>query len=191
MPPRRQEARQVAVDGEIHIADIKTATGTVLEFQHSPISPTEQASREGFYGQMAWLVNGMRLKRDLSSFQEALTYAQVADTKLRAWVVTDEASAIIERWRARRRPVFLDFGDADFSSRRLPMKDLLWHLRYFRGGRVLVTPVSRQSVVEHYLVGTPVRGFPRIAPPPKPQRRSALPRFEAYLARRQARRLKF
>ncbi|WP_037417436.1 competence protein CoiA family protein [Sinorhizobium sp. CCBAU 05631] len=189
-PAEWQESRHVAADGEIHIADVKTATGTVLEFQHSPISPNERASREGFYGRMAWFVNGTRLKKDLSSFQEALTYAWPADLKFRAWGMSDEASAIIERWRASRCPVLVDFGDGDFSSRWLPKNDLLWLLRYVHGGRVIATPVSRQSVIEHYLSGTPIRGFPSTASPP-PRRRFPMQGFEAYLARRQARRPRF
>lgn len=82
-PADWQERRHVAADGQIHIADVKTATGTVLEFQHSSISPNEQASREGFYGRMAWFVNGTRLKKDLSSFQAALAYARPSKEEVR------------------------------------------------------------------------------------------------------------
>jgi competence protein CoiA len=51
---------QVHVDatGERHIADVKTPAGTVLEFQNSAMPSLELAAREGFYGNMLWIVNG-------------------------------------------------------------------------------------------------------------------------------------
>ncbi|TAU37640.1 hypothetical protein ELI43_34060 [Rhizobium leguminosarum] len=188
-PTEWQEIRRVAIDGEVHIADVKTASSTVIEFQHSAIIPEERASREAFYGSMVWIVNGNRLKRDLSSFREALTYARSAETKTRAWLVSDCASAIIERWRGGSRPVFLDFGDVDFTSPWLPATGVLWWLNFVPRGRVIVTPVHRQSVLDHLLSGTPIRGFGR--PMPSPPRRSGLPGFEAYLMRKQARRPRF
>lgn len=45
-------------NGERHIADVKNSAGLVLEFQNSPMSGTELASREAFYGNIAWVVNG-------------------------------------------------------------------------------------------------------------------------------------
>lgn len=44
--------------GEKHIADVKNAVGFVLEFQNSPMNDAELLSREAFYGNMAWVVNG-------------------------------------------------------------------------------------------------------------------------------------
>ena len=54
--------------GEIHIADIRTAHGLVIEFQHSPIDPNERNARQSFYGNMVWVVDGMRLKSDHQRF---------------------------------------------------------------------------------------------------------------------------
>jgi hypothetical protein len=34
-----------AGDGEWHIADVRTPSGLVLEFQHSAIKPTERSAR--------------------------------------------------------------------------------------------------------------------------------------------------
>ncbi len=50
--------------GEKHFADIRTSYGLVLEFQHSHIQPKERCSREKFYENMIWVVDGTRLKRD-------------------------------------------------------------------------------------------------------------------------------
>lgn len=188
-PTNWQEIRHVAIDGEIHIADVKTASGTVIEFQHSAITLEERASREAFYVSMVWIVNGNRLKRDLSAFREALIYARSADTEARAWLLADFAAAIVERWRRGNRPVFLDFGDAEFPLSWLPSMGVLWWLSYTPKGRVIATPVYRQSVVEHLISGTPIRGFRR--PTPAPARRSGLSGFEAYPMKKQARRPRF
>lgn len=189
-PAEWQEIRHAACNGDVHIADVKTASGSILEFQNSAIAPPEErASREAFYGRMVWIVNGTRLKRDLPSFQESLTYAPSAETKARAWLLSDQTSAIVERWRGGSHPVFLDFGDADFSSPWLPSTGLIWWLTYIPRGHVIATPVHRQSVIDHFLSGTPIRGF---ANPASPRfHRSPLPGFEAYRARKAARRWRF
>ena len=43
--------------GEKHIADVKTKSGFLIEFQHSPIKREEQISRENFYKNMVWLID--------------------------------------------------------------------------------------------------------------------------------------
>ncbi len=47
---------------EKHIADVKTDGGRVLEFQNSPMPIDELQSREKFYGDMIWIVNGEKFK---------------------------------------------------------------------------------------------------------------------------------
>lgn len=54
--------------GEKHIADVKTTDSLVIEFQHSKISVEERTSREAFYKDMVWVVDGTRLKGDYSKF---------------------------------------------------------------------------------------------------------------------------
>lgn len=43
--------------GEKHIADVKTDSGWVLEFQHSNINPKERLSRNSFYPKLVWVVD--------------------------------------------------------------------------------------------------------------------------------------
>lgn len=45
-------------DGEIHRADIKSPTGIVIEIQHSPMTDAERQSREAFYGNLVWVIDG-------------------------------------------------------------------------------------------------------------------------------------
>ncbi|MCZ2129694.1 MAG: competence protein [Bacteroidia bacterium] len=54
--------------GEKHIADVRTAHNLVIEFQHSHIDLQERTSRERFYKNMVWIVDGTRLKRDYPLF---------------------------------------------------------------------------------------------------------------------------
>lgn len=54
--------------GEKHIADVCSAENFVIEFQHSHIEPNERVSREKFYKNMVWVVDGTRLKRDFPRF---------------------------------------------------------------------------------------------------------------------------
>jgi hypothetical protein len=47
---------------ELHRADVFTPCGTTLEFQNSPISLKELASREAFYPKLVWILNGKKFK---------------------------------------------------------------------------------------------------------------------------------
>lgn len=48
--------------GEKHIADVKLKDNTVIEIQNSPMSESELLSREKFYKNMLWIVNGEKFK---------------------------------------------------------------------------------------------------------------------------------
>jgi len=49
-------------EGYYHRADIFTACGTALEFQNSPITLAELQSREKFYPNLIWVLNGTKFK---------------------------------------------------------------------------------------------------------------------------------
>lgn len=59
------------ITGEKHIADVCTDKNFVFEFQHSAITPEERQSREQFYKNMNWVVDGTRLKNDYEKFSKA------------------------------------------------------------------------------------------------------------------------
>lgn len=58
-PEGWREGVHVDPSEERHVADVKTSSGVVLEFQNSPMPPEELQSREEFYRDMVWVVNGM------------------------------------------------------------------------------------------------------------------------------------
>lgn len=84
---------------EKHIADIMCPNGLVLEFQHSPISPSEIEIREAFYGNMVWVFD----------IQDCLVGRFNIRTKKNYWTF---------RWKYPRkhiayanRDVYLDIGN--------------------------------------------------------------------------------
>jgi competence protein CoiA len=57
-PAECREIPHIAGNGEIHLADVKTAAGIVIEFQHSAITDEERLARELFYGNLVWVIDG-------------------------------------------------------------------------------------------------------------------------------------
>ncbi len=113
-PQDWQEVPIRADDGELHIADVRTPDGLVLEFQHSAIKPEERLSRERFYGRMLWIVDGTRLKNDRPrADREILGWRNLTEMEFKAahypqWMFP-------KRWLDATVPVLLDF---DGLSRR-------------------------------------------------------------------------
>lgn len=59
-PAFREVCASDKVTGELHRADIYTPCGTTIEFQNSPISADELFSREAFYPNLIWVLNGKK-----------------------------------------------------------------------------------------------------------------------------------
>jgi competence protein CoiA len=58
------------VTGEKHIADVKNEFGLVIEFQRSTLSEIERVSREVFFQDMIWIVDGSRNSIWLSDWDQ-------------------------------------------------------------------------------------------------------------------------
>lgn len=58
----REVVHHCEVTGEKHRADIKSDSGIILEIQNSPISLEEIRSRENFYKNLLWIVNGKKFR---------------------------------------------------------------------------------------------------------------------------------
>ena len=71
-PIEWQEVVHKADDGEKHIADVKTERGWTIEFQHSLLNPEERRSRDAFYPNLVWVVDGMKRVNDIKQFERAL-----------------------------------------------------------------------------------------------------------------------
>ena len=110
-PAEWQEIVHRADDGEKHIADVKTDQDWVIEFQHSNIEPGERRSREAFYENMVWVVDGLPRKKDLKQFMEALSGGKrIIRTPLLVKVHPLNCS-LLKDWSTSPVPIFFDFGD--------------------------------------------------------------------------------
>ncbi len=69
-PIECREVIHVAKDGEIHRADIKTPTGIIIEVQHSAISDKERQAREGFYGNLVWIIDGKEFHNNFDIYHK-------------------------------------------------------------------------------------------------------------------------
>ena len=63
-PEQCREVSHVDATGEIHRADIKTPTGIVIEVQHSTMPERERDSRELFYQNLVWILDGRSFRNN-------------------------------------------------------------------------------------------------------------------------------
>jgi hypothetical protein len=140
---------------------VKTENGVVLEFQHSFLRPNEREARESFYPKMVWIVDGLRLKRDRAQFLASLRAATVVKLKPLTFSFPLNNGALLRDWRARRVPLFFDFGHDSELGRALGFDEpVLWRLNpRSPNGVVHVSPVPRTSFLRAYLKGLPLKGI--------------------------------
>jgi competence protein CoiA len=67
-PIECREVSHSATNGEIHRADIKTSTGIVIELQHSAMADAERESRENFYGNLVWILDGSPFRKNFDIY---------------------------------------------------------------------------------------------------------------------------
>lgn len=104
-----QEIRHTAPDGQVHIADVRTPAGWVLEFQHSAIDPAEREAREQFYSSLIWVIDGKRRKRDQRHFLGEVSGP--ASTGSSMTIESPGKSGLLREWIGSPAHVFFDFGD--------------------------------------------------------------------------------
>ncbi len=93
---------------EKHIADIHTPHNLVIEFQHSFIDPEERTSRELFYKNMIWVVDGTRLKRDFPRFVKSTKNFKTTEKK--GLFLVDYIDEVFpSNWLNSSVPVLFDF----------------------------------------------------------------------------------
>ena len=134
--------------GEKHIADVRTPHGLVIEFQHSPLDPRERAARERFHGNMVWVVDGTRLKRDYPRFnrgKDVLRRTIIQGHFLLAF--PDECFPAM--WLDSSVPVIFDFRGVDEGQPPDVIRDGLWCLLPGRAeGSAVVVAMLREEFVK-------------------------------------------
>jgi hypothetical protein len=137
-----------SITGEKHIADIKSDNGLVIEFQHSAIQSNEIKSREAFYKNMVWVVDGTRLKRDYPRFCRG--FDDFRPTAIKGFFISFFPNECLpENWLGSSVPVYFDFqsnnSDLQPDERRSP----LWCLFPDRmDGHALIAGVLRKQFIE-------------------------------------------
>ncbi|WP_196140728.1 competence protein CoiA [Aliikangiella sp. G2MR2-5] len=102
-----QEVRcQNTRTGEWHIADVKTPSGLVIEFQRSSIHPDEIQLREDFHRSLIWIVDGCKNDFDRFNFSNMLSRPNEDGIAHFNWF---GRSTLFKRWHTTK-PVFIDFG---------------------------------------------------------------------------------
>lgn len=138
-----------AENGEKDIADVLTEHGLVIEFQHSPLHPNERVSRESFYPNMVWVVNGTRLKRTWTKFLQG--QQSWRSTHWQGYFITHfPEESFPDEWLASTVPVLFDFSVLSAAvEKQSPKQNTLWLVLPGRAeGRAVILAVSRQSFID-------------------------------------------
>lgn len=101
--------------GEKHVADVKTKTGIILEFQHSPMNIKEQYSREQFYKNMVWVVDARtyydKFKQNIKLLEHCKSNKNYFYIKIDSY--EKQNICFPKRWLEASVPVIFDFGIND------------------------------------------------------------------------------
>lgn len=111
---------------EKHIADVRTIHNLVIEFQHSHIDSNERNSREKFYKNMVWVVDGTRLRRDYPRFQKRVGSFRPIDQQ-GVFSVDFPDEVFPKNWLNSSVPVIFDFCGL-ITNEQDQLKNTLWCL---------------------------------------------------------------
>jgi competence protein CoiA len=158
-PKGWQEIIRWSESGEKHIADVKTESGVVLEFQHSFLCPEGRESRESFYQNMVWVVDGLRRRQDRVKFFASLGTPIGVSGKPRIFLVPSNKGALLRDWAASRVPVYFDFGDSEPGDMLRFNTPALWRLSpRSANGTAYLSPVPKRFFLRVHREG---RSFER------------------------------
>lgn len=143
-PKDWQEIRHKTEDGEIHIADVKTANGWIIEFQHSFLKPEERQKRNAFYRKLVWIVDGTRRKTDAQQFDKAIQESIVMCEKpLILWVLFPEEYKLLKEWDSDNSLILFDFQDPNTTK-----QYELWFLYPKYNNDTYISPFPRNFIIE-------------------------------------------
>lgn len=136
---------------EKHIADVRTVHSLVIEFQHSNINTQERISREQFYKNMVWIVDGTRLKRDYPRFLKEWKRGGISEVhqtdKSGIFEVWFPEFCFPEAWLKSSVPVIFDFlGDGSLDNSE-GLRNNLYCLFPQVGRYARVAEISRKAFI--------------------------------------------
>ena len=155
--------------GEIHIADIKTTNGLVVEFQHSAIKPEERLSREQFHKNMIWVVDGTRLQYDFKRFAENIGNLRLishnSEIPFSLYTVNRIEEILPNSWLSATVPLYFDFRiektDDSESDQKKPLRNLMWG--FFRIGKTIFTVSMPHNCFVDYIQKEVIRNIEQYA----------------------------
>ena len=128
--------------GEIHIADIKTPNGLVVEFQHSAINSEERLARERYHKNMIWVIDGTSLKCDFKCFTKNIENLQpfiISNSEIPCSLYTVNREILPQSWLSATVPLYFDFRpekiDDSESDQQKSLRNLMWG--FFRIGKTI------------------------------------------------------
>ena len=150
-PGNWQEIVRKDQNGEKHIADIKTDSDYVIEFQHSYLNPEERRSRNTFYPKLVWVVNGLRRKTDKSQFCKLLEQSRLVFEKPQILQVNFlEEFRLIKEWNGSNSLVFFDFNNTNMLE-----NSVLWFLfPKVSNGIAYLSHFSKSEFIKCHLEGS-------------------------------------
>lgn len=138
--------------GEKHIADICTSQGIVIEFQHSHIHPQERLSREKFYKNLIWVVDGTRLKRDYPRFLKGKDAFR--PVKKGIYKIDYPEEYFPSNWLESSVPVIFDFRGNETITDFKDMRHGLYCLFPVKfGATVIITEIPRNAFINKVISG--------------------------------------
>ena len=121
--------------------------------------PEERESRESFYQNMVWVVDGLKRKQDRVKFFASLGALLNVSGKLPIFLVSSNEGALLRDWAASRVPVYFDFGDSEPGDTLRFNTPTLWRLNPCSpNGRAYLSPVPKRFFLRVHREG---RSFER------------------------------
>jgi competence protein CoiA len=100
----REVVHLCEISGEKHRADIKSDSGIILEIQNSPISLEELRSRENFYKNLLWIVNGKSFQNRFQVFNNFLPNPNSKEFDDIVFFSTPNQNSCTMFWRKSQHP---------------------------------------------------------------------------------------
>ena len=156
-PSEWQEKPARDDNGELHIADIKTPTGLVVEFQRSYLDLKEARTRTAFHRRIIWIVDGTRLEATRLQFENALADGRKHRTKIGIVnQISFTESRLLMKWAQVGVIVGFDFGG-----------ETVWLLRRIKDNSIYGFEYPKSSLVRTIADGN---GFPDVIFAEQPRR---------------------
>lgn len=138
---------------ERHIADVHTSHGLVIELQYSHIDPQERTSRENFYKDMVWVVDGTRLKRDYPRFRKGMNNFRKTRKK-GCYIVDFPDESFPSAWLGSTVPVIFDFQGTKSMDKIEDLRNYLYCLLPQRNkSKAVLLMYTRESFIKSTLNG--------------------------------------